>query len=206
MREQIATNIPQRASRPVTQDYEVEEDDSYYPQRMPTSARRYNTTNGERVYQRGNRRIVIHDEPPPKKRNHWMLYFGIGMIAMLALWIGLQMLSNWWSEHQVDTTYGYPRTYQVDEVVGHGDSTNHPTHFIFLNLKGRVVIIELPGGNIVHARIYNGPAIIGDSPDLIPVTADFQDINGDGKVDMLVKVGSQQFTYLNDGSQFKPQS
>jgi hypothetical protein len=90
-------------------------------------------------------------------------------------------------------------------VVGHADSTDHPTHFIVLNLKGRVVIIELPGGNVAHARIYNGPAIIGDNPAQIPATADFQDANGDGKIDMIVHLGNQQFTYLNDGTQFKPQ-
>ena len=87
----------------------------------------------------------------------------------------------------------------------HDDSTDHPTHFIFLNLKGRVVIIELPGGKVAQARIYNGPAIIGNNPEQTPVTADFQDVDGDGKIDMLVHVGNQQFTYLNDGTQFKPQ-
>jgi hypothetical protein len=205
MRGQIANHIPQRASRPITQDYDVEEDDSYYSQRMPTSTRRYTTTNDQHIIQRGNRRIIIHDEPPPKKNKHWLVYIGIGMIAMLVLYISLQMLGTWWSEHQLDATYGFPRTYQEDEVVGHDDSTDHPTHFIFLNLKGRVVIIELPGGNIAHARIYNGPSIIGDHPEQTPVTAEFQDINNDGNVDMLIKVGSQQFTYLNDGTQFKPQ-
>ncbi len=91
------------------------------------------------------------------------------------------------------------------EVVGHDDSTSHPTHFIFLNLKGRVVIIELPGGKVAQARIYNGPAIIGANPDQIPVTAQFQDVNGDGKIDLIVYVGTQQFTYINDGTKFTPQ-
>jgi len=194
--------IPPRASR--TQDYDLEDDDSYYTQRPPTSAIRY-TQPRQQVFQRGNKRIVIHDEPPPRKQAHWLLYIGIGMIATLALWAAFQMLGAWWSQHQLDATYGSPRTYQVDEVVGHADSTDHPTHFIFLNLKGRVVIIELPGGNIAHARIYNGPAIIGDNPEQIPATAEFQDVNGDGRIDLIVHVGNQQFIYINDGTQFKPQ-
>ncbi len=194
--------IPARASR--TQDYDVEDDDAYYTQRSPTSAIRY-TQPRQRVIQRGNKRIVIHDEPPPKQHMHWLAYVGIGMIAMLALWVGFQMLGAWWSQHQLDATYGSPRTYQTDAVVGHDDSTDHPTHFIFLNLKGRVVIIELPGGNIAHARIYNGPVIIGDNPEQIPVTAEFQDVNGDGKIDLIVHIGNQQFIYINDGTQFKPQ-
>src|SRR5258708_37153304 len=117
------------------------------------------------------------------------------MIVMLALWVGFQMFGNWWSEHQLDATYRFPRTYQVDAVVGHDDSADHPTHFIFLNLKGRVVIIELPGGKVAQTRIYNGPAIIGKTPDQIPITAPFQDVNRDGKVDMLVSVGNHEFTY-----------
>ncbi len=67
------------------------------------------------------------------------------------------------------------------------------------------MIIEIPGGNTSHARIYNGPAIIGDNPDMIPVTTEFQDVNNDGKLDMVVHVGNQQFIYINDGTEFKPQ-
>jgi hypothetical protein len=203
MREQIANHTIQRASRQYTPPPQEEPDDDY-TNSMPRSALRYPVGRPYTI-QQGNRRIVFHPEPPPKRQKHWLVYIGIGMIVSLLLWVGLQMLSSWWNEHQLDATYGYPRTYQVDEVVGHADSTDHPTHFIFLNLKGHVVIIELPGGTIAHARIYNGPAIIGDDPAQIPVTAEFQDVNGDGKVDLIVHIGNQQFTYLNDGTQFKPQ-
>lgn len=181
-----------------------EDDDDAYTTRMPRSAIRYTTTGGNPTIARGNQKIVFHNEPPPRKI-HWLFYVGVGMVIAASVWLASAYLTNWWTLHQEDATYGNPRTYQVDQVVGHDDSTNHPTHFIFLNLKGRVVIVEIPGGNTAHARIYNGPAIIGDNPDLVPVTAEFQDVNGDGKVDMLVKVGNQQFTYINDGTEFKPQ-
>ena len=61
--------IPARASRTqrTTQDDIDEVPDSYYDTRLPTSARRYVDTHGNRVIQQGNRRIVIHEEPPPKK-------------------------------------------------------------------------------------------------------------------------------------------
>ena len=91
------------------------------------------------------------------------------MVVMVLAWIGLQLLSTWWTNHQLDATYGYPRTYQIDDVVGHGDSTDHPTHFLFENLHGQVVIFELPGGNFQHARIYKGPTLFLDNADLIPV-------------------------------------
>ncbi len=211
MREQIAQHrVIQRASRqqvPTTNvpaDDDEDFDDDTYASGMPRSALRYPVGRPYTI-QQGNRRIVFHPEPPPKQQVHWLVFVSVGMIAMLALWVGFQMLGNWWNEHQLDATYGFPRTYQIDEVVGHADSTDHPTHIIFINLNGRVVIIELPGGNVAHARIYNGPAIIGDNPAQIPVTAEFQDVNGDGKIDMLVHVGNQQFTYINDGTEFKPQ-
>src|SRR5258708_25562897 len=169
MREQIAQHrVIQRASRPsVPTNVPPDEDDdfvddSYAPGTL-RSALRYPAGRSYTV-QQGNRRIVVHPEPPPKQHTHWLVYIGIGMIAMLALWVGLQMLGTWWSAHQLDATYGSPRTYQVDEVVGHADSTDHPTHFMFLNLKGRVLIIELPGGNVSHVRIDKGPPLISDRP------------------------------------------
>src|SRR5258708_9531157 len=142
----VPTNVP-----PDEDDDFV--DDSYAPGTL-RSALRYPAGRSYTV-QQGNRRIVVHPEPPPKQHTHWLVYVGIGMIAMLALWVGLQMLGTWWSEHQLDATYGFPRTYQVDAVVGHDDSTDHPSHFIFINLKCRLVFVELPGANVVHARIYN---------------------------------------------------
>ncbi len=204
------SSIPPRRSRTVTtaypvqqSEYEIEEDGSYYPQRPPSSSIRYQQPR-QHVIQQGNRRIVIHNEPLPNKRgNHWMLYIGIGMLFMLLIWFGLQMLDNWWIQHQEDITYGFPRTYQTDQVVGHSDSTNHPTHFIFENLAGHIIIIELPGGNIAHARIYSGPTLFSDSAGQTPVTAEFTDVNNDGRIDIVLHIQEQRIVYLNDGTQFK---
>lgn len=200
------SNIPARASR--QQQYVATTDadevpDSYYDTRLPTSAIRYRDTRGNQVIQRGNKRIVIHNEPPPRKRHHWLLYIGIGMIVMLALYVGFQMLGNWWTEHQLDATYGFPRTYQVDAIVYSGDTSDHPSHYIFLNLSGTVEIIELPHGDSAHARIYKGPTLFSDHADLIPIIGEFKVVNG--KVEMLVHIQDQTIVYVNDGTQFKPQ-
>ncbi len=196
------TNIPQRASR--TQEYDLEEDDSYYTQRPPTSAVRY-TQPRQQVYQRGNKRIVIHNEPPPQRKLHWSFILGIGMLIALALWVGGSYVVAWWTNHQLDSIYGNPRTAQYDVVVGHGDSPDHPSHFVAINLNSRITIIEIPGGDSSHARIYSGPTLFSDNGSLIPVTLEFKDMNGDSKVDMIVHIGDQQIIYLNDGTQFKPQ-
>jgi hypothetical protein len=196
------STIPQRKSR--TQEYDLEEDDAYYVTRQPTSAVRYQQPR-QQVIQRGNKRIVIHNEPLPTRKLHWSLIFGVGMIAALALWVLGSYALAWWSNHQLDAIYGNPRTYQTDQVVGHSDSSDHPTHFVAINLDTRITVIELPGGDSSHARIYSGPTLYSDNGNAIPVTLEFKDVNGDGKVDMIVHVGDQKITYLNDGTQFKPQ-
>src|SRR5947209_9764152 len=111
MREQRATHVPPRASRTTDQYFpppaDDEDDDSYYAERLPTSARRYIDTRGNQVIQQGNKRIVLHKEPPSKKRStHWLVYVGLGMLAMLLLWAGLSWLIHWWTMHQLDSLYG----------------------------------------------------------------------------------------------------
>ena len=174
------------------------------PKRSRTSAYYYPTTDKQQVIRQGNRELVIR-EGRPKRRVHWVFVLWIGMLLMLALYLLWIWGSSWWSAHQLYATYGFPRTFQVDEVVGHSDSTDHPTHFLFLNLNGHVLIIELPGGDSSHAKIYSGPQIFADDPTSVPVTGEFRDVNGDGKVDLIVHIGQEQIIYLNDGTQFKPQ-
>ncbi len=217
MREQIAQHAPlkRRASaeqfelsqRMQERDTDEEEvPDSYYPQPMSSSARRYYTDrSGNQVIQQGNRRVVIHEEPPPKKKGHWLLFTGIGMLTMIPLWFVLYLIGGWWTSQQLNATYQYPRMSQADEAVGHGDSTDHPSHFIFENLHGQIIVIELPGGDYTHARIYKGPTLFSDNADQIPVTAEFKDVNGDGKVDIVLHIQDQRVVFLNDGTQFKEQ-
>lgn len=217
----MATNmrrpIPRRASRTVDyaspsstpsslpieyiEDEENQQDD-IYPRRGHSTAIRYITPNGDRVIEQGNRRIVIH-QGKPRRRIPWLSLIGIGMIAALLLVWLFSAIGSWWQEHQLEVTYGYPRTFQTDAVVYPGDSTIHPSHYIFLNLNGTVEIIELPHGDSAKAKIYRGPTIFADNPDQVPVTGEFRDVNG--KVEMLVHIQTQTIIYINDGTQFKPQ-
>jgi hypothetical protein len=147
------------------------------------------------------------EEPKQQKRRsrHWLLYVGVGMLAMLALWVGLQRLGDWWQLHQDDATYGYPRTFQCNAVVGHnGDSRENPSHFIFLNLHGHVEVIEIPAGDATKEKVYILPMLVTDGYDLIPVTGEFRDVNGDGKPDMIVKIQDQRIVFINTGDGFRP--
>jgi hypothetical protein len=127
----------------------------------------------------------------------------LGMLLTALLGLGLTYLGSWWQLHQDDVQYGRPRTWQMDAVVGHNDSPAHPTHFVFINLHRQVEIIEFPGGDGAHARVYNGPVLTGDGQDLVPITAEVRDVNGDGRPDLIVHIQNQRLVLLNDGTAFR---
>jgi hypothetical protein len=138
-----------------------------------------------------------------KRRSPWPALI-IGMLLMVSLVVGCNALGSWWQMHQEDVTYGRPRTFQLNAVVGHDDSAVHPSHFIFLNLNGQVIIVEFPGGNAARAITYNGPTLLGNNASLIPITGSFKDVNGDGRPDMLVLIQSQTLVFINTGTAFRP--
>ena len=221
--------IQTRQAKRQTLDFDVEDEDQYYVTKSHTSAIRYDrparrdtlespVTQPGTVIQR--RRSTLEPTagrgvaskaiaPSMSKGVRYARRFplvaiilGMAMMALLAFTIS--SIGSWWQMHQQDVTYGRPRTYQVDVVVGHNDSPANPSHFIFLNLNRHVIIMELPGGDSSKARIYNGPTLFGDGQDLTPVTGEFRDVNGDGRPDMIVHIQDQTLVYLNDGTQFVP--
>jgi hypothetical protein len=117
-------------------------------------------------------------------------------------WVAFGALANWWQEKQNDWTYGNPRTFQIDQAVGINDSPANPSHFIAMNLRGTVFVIDLEGGDPTKAQSL---PIIGLSQDQQndPVTISFQDVNGDGKPDMLVHVAGFTIVLLNTGKTFQ---
>lgn len=219
--------IPRRASRPApttrtthavpsTAD-EISDDDSLYlPAFSGGSAIRY-TTEGHPIVRQGKRDYVLHPEPPrraegylpapvPARRVHWLVPAGAGMLILLSLLV----IGNWaiqtWQQRQLDAQYGYPRTYQIDAVVGHdGDSVAHPSHFTFENLGGKIIITEFPAGDASKAIVYTGPILSGPGAASVPVTGSFEDTNGDGKPDLVLHIGDQTLVYLNNGAKFIPQ-
>ena len=200
----MPTPVPARASKMQSYVDTTEVDDipdSYFNPRIPSSAIRRDTQ-GNQVIRRGNRQFVLHNTPPPKRKVHWSLILGIGMALMLGLYLGLNWVANWWVNHQLDATYGMPRTYQVDAVVGHEDSVVNPSHFIFLNLNGHIEIIELPGGNAAKGKIYVGPTLFSDNASLVPVTGEFKNVGG--TEEMLVYIQDKTLIYVSDGTKFVP--
>ncbi len=210
-------------------DYlEEEEFDDELPTMMPRSALLYQSLpHTTQASTQGTRHAIpprrtreqegVYDDldtraaaPPKKKRRriprlHWYAWLSLGMILMIFLWTGWSNLVAFGQRTLDDWHYLRPRVFQTSAVVGANDSPGSPTYFEALNLNRHVYIFECPGGDCTRARIINGPTLFGDGQDLSPITITFKDVNGDGKLDMVVHVEDQTFVMINDGQgNFRP--
>ena len=145
--------------------------------------------------------------PPPartRRRFHPLFFLGVGLMAFVLLWWGMAQVLIWGNNGLNTLKYGYPRTFQVDAVVGHNDSASAPSHFEAINLRGQIEVIEWPGGNAAQARVYVGPHMLGPGNDLVPVTLRFVDLNSDGKPDMVILANGGAIVFINDQGRFRP--
>jgi hypothetical protein len=135
----------------------------------------------------------------------WLIFVGLAILLMIAGFVAFSDLGSWWQTHTDDSDFGNPRTFQIDAVVGHGDSNSNPSHFIALNLKGEIVVLEMPGGNVKKAISYPITTLPGNQGNP-PVRLVFQDFDHDGRIDLLVQIGDPPttITYMlfNNGTQF----
>ena len=188
----------QRRSRPdtlVTSAPALPDDSASEEEKRPARRQRAVTS----VSQRKNQSSVR-----VWQRFHPLFFVGAGLLLTILLWTGITQLVAWGTNEYNTITYGYPRTFQTDAAVGHQDSTGSPSHFLALNFHGQIEVIELPGGDATHARIFLGPQLFGPNNDLAPVTLRFIDLNGDGKPDMVIEVQGSQIVFLNDQGSFRP--
>jgi hypothetical protein len=132
------------------------------------------------------------------------MFVAIGLLSALLLWIGLTWLMAWGSSVLDLLRYGYPRTYQVDAVVGQGDSPEHPSHFLALNLHGQIVIIDFLAGDPARAREFTIPGILGPNADQMVVTLRFLDITHTGEPDMIITAGGVETFLVNTAGTFRP--
>lgn len=140
----------------------------------------------------------------PKRRFHPLLFVGIGLLTTILLWTAITQAMVWGTNEFNTLKYGYPRTYQTDAVVGQGDSIQHPSHFIAVNLHGIVTIIEFPSGDPGRARELASSNVLGQNADLAVITLRFVDLNHNGKPDMVVDIDGVQSVLINNGTTFRP--
>ncbi len=157
---------------------------------------------------------VTTPQKRPARRVHWLLPVGGGMVVMLLVYLAVSWVHVWAVGLHDNWTYGTTRTFHLDAVVGHGDSRVHPTHIIAINLRGTVVIIEFPGGDLAHAKIYPGPHLPWSDAATSVITLAVKDVTGDGKPDLLVSIQQEPtlsswqpslttLVMVNTGSAFK---
>jgi hypothetical protein len=139
-----------------------------------------------------------------RRRLHPLFFCGVGLLIVILLWLGISQLISWGTNEVNDLRYGTPRTFQTDEFVGQGDSAQHPSHFIALNLHGTIVVVEFLGGDPAKTRDFELSSALGPDADLEVVTLRFVDVNHNGRPDMLVDIGGVQSILVNDGSTFRP--
>lgn len=125
-------------------------------------------------------------------------------MAFVLLLVGVTQAFIWGNNVLNGLCYGYPRSFQVDAVVGHNDSPSAPSHFLAINLHGQVEVVEWPGGNASHARVYLGPQLFGPGSDLEPVTLRFVNLTGNHLPDMVIAVQDSQIVLINDQGSFRP--
>jgi hypothetical protein len=166
-----------------------------------------------------SQRAIVEARPVRKKKRpsisyrkqvHPLLYVGAAFFLIVVMTWGIVSAVSAWNDFQDTLHYGPPgnRTFQTDVVVGHGDNTSHPSHFVAANHNHQVTITECPAGNTAKCINYIPAAqIVGPGSEKIVVTLTFQDVNGDGKLDMLVHVhfpNEQVLYYINTGKAFRP--
>ena len=139
-----------------------------------------------------------------KRRLHPLFFIGLALFALVLLSLGITQVLAWGTNVLNGWRYGYPRTFQIDAVVGHQDSPGLPSHFLAINLHGLVEIIEWPGGDAAHARIFLGPQLFGPNSDLEPVVLRFADLNGDHLPDMIIEVAGSRVVFINARGTFRP--
>ncbi|GHO78150.1 hypothetical protein KSD_59210 [Ktedonobacter sp. SOSP1-85] len=142
--------------------------------------------------------------PPRSARQggSWLLPLGLGMLCALLLALAESMALTWSNTFIDQIHYGYPRTTQVDHIVGHERDPRIATHFTAINLKGQVLIFEVPGGYPEHARLLQGPRLVGPGADLAPVMLTF---TGDAQhPDLVVIVNGLQVMFHNTGTSYAP--
>jgi len=201
--------ITHRASRVRSRNTDVPEDVSEWQRGEPIEAEADRKTTKTRQVKTVSHKLPKAPKSGRMQKKSWhgahpLLYLGVGMIAMLALWTLLTSAMSWWNTTWDDLHYGRPRTFQMDAFVGHNETIGTPSHFIAINLNGRIEVIEFPGGDGSKARIYLGPQLYGTGDDLIPVTLSFADVNGDHLPDMIIHFQSSRIVFINYQGGFRP--
>ncbi|GER90433.1 hypothetical protein KDW_45950 [Dictyobacter vulcani] len=137
-----------------------------------------------------------------RRKRHWLVSLGLGMVVMLVLVFCWQFLAQRASGLYEDWQYGHPRTFQTDAFVGHESVATIPSHFIAVNLNGTIQVIELPGGDQTKVQRFQVTQLSGADAGNVPVTIEFVDPNHTHHPDMLIHIQNAQILLKNEKGTF----
>jgi hypothetical protein len=142
---------------------------------------------------------------PRLRRWHPLFWLGLGALTLALFWIVASWLVAWGGRVWDDLSYGYPRTFQTDGVLGNGDSAANPSHLLALNLKGQILLEVFPEGDASRAKVYVLTQLSGRGSDRNVVTVRLIDPAHTGKPDIVVEVADTVSLLINDGlGNFRP--
>lgn len=124
---------------------------------------------------------------------HPLSYVGIALFVVALAWATTFFAPGIWNEIH----YGNPAVTETDAIVGHHDSSAHPSHFIATNYHGTILVVEMMGGDPAHSLVY----VVAHTSD----TSDpaFIQFDGNTTPNMYIYVGTVVFYMNNDGKEFK---
>jgi len=125
------------------------------------------------------------------------------LLCVIALALVASNLFTWGQTRIDDLRFGRPRTMQLSGFVGHNDNAGTPTQFIAMNLNRRVVVFEVPGGDVSKTRTLTGPYLFGADEDLTPVRLRLAYVNADREQDLIVSVKNEEIIYINENANFR---
>lgn len=145
--------------------------------------------------------------PAPKKpfllQNHPWGSFLVGMALCYVLFLfGQQVVIPFVTATYDQWHYGDARLTQLDADVGHSGTS----HLIASYYHGHIVVIEILVSHPQDNRVYVLSGF-SDLPTLPVLTLSVQDINGDGKPDLIIKIEGTalQAVLFNAGNTFQGQ-
>lgn len=124
---------------------------------------------------------------------HPTFYVGLALFVVALAWIAMLIAPGIWNKIH----YGNPPMTETDAVVGHHDSSAHPSHFIATNDNGTILVIEMMGGDPGHSIVY----VVARTSDTTDPA--FIQFDGNTTPNMYIYVGQVVFFMSNNGSQFK---
>lgn len=189
----------QQTTRQQSIDDDDENDDAWTTPKPHTSAVRYDRQTPKRT--------ALLDDPKKTRRIPYRrldrstlsIIVSLIIIVMVGGWWLLTTVSTWWTNWQDDLHYGNPRTFQVDQFVGQGDSLTFPDHFMAVNINGHVVVVQL---NLQHPELDHTYGITTTDPKT-PVSLSFRQSGSTLAMYVIIRTTNPYTVELvSDGTKF----